>query len=276
MTVRKKVIKRRKSGVSKKYFTKETDAAIIEFQSASSQLEKETLFREKILPAFEKLVESLVWVYGFKSVNGMAATLDEPVEPVSRGSQAISYGGNMKYDCVSFLYESLHKWDPERGTKAFSYFNVVAKNWLITHSKKQHRKVHSKVYIDDVDNLSAKDKADIESHNYVPSPDEHVRTEDVRKSIELVIAQLKAQSDTDKEMLCLTTIEDLFERIDELDFLNKRAVYLYLREMSGLGSDKLPGIMALIRKKYKRITGGRGLMTDQLWENFNVEDEEEE
>ena len=43
----------------------------------------------------------------------------------------------LKSDCVSFLYETLEKFDPSKGSKAFSYFNVVAKNWLIIQSKKR-------------------------------------------------------------------------------------------------------------------------------------------
>ena len=48
----------------------------------------------------------------------------------------------LKSDCVSFLYETLEKFDRDRGSKAFSYFNVCAKNFLIIRSKKDAKRAN--------------------------------------------------------------------------------------------------------------------------------------
>ena len=112
----KKKIRRRPGKKQNLYFTAETQQWIELYQKTEDVDKKTVIYEKNILPAFSKLSENLIFVYGFKSY---FATFDE-----------------LKADCISFLFESIKKWDPSRGTKAFSYFNVVAKNWLIIQSKK--------------------------------------------------------------------------------------------------------------------------------------------
>ena len=54
---------------------------------------------------FEKLVENLILIYRF-----------------ARGGETFHV---LKNDCVTFLYETLYKFDNSKGTKAFSYFSVI-------------------------------------------------------------------------------------------------------------------------------------------------------
>ena len=116
------------------YFNMDTQAAIVEYQETESESDREKIYNEKIHIAFEKLAESLIFVYGF--ING---------------SEEIN---TIKTDCVSFLYETIHKWDEARGTKAFSYFNVVAKNWLIINSRNYKKNVMRHVSMSDMNTLN--------------------------------------------------------------------------------------------------------------------------
>ena len=92
------------------YFDMSVQEKIVEYQNSNCLKEKSKIYENSIYPAFTELVKSLVSVYGFKSSN-------EDIE-------------HLKSDCVTFLFETIHKWNPEKNSKAFSYFNVVAKNWL--------------------------------------------------------------------------------------------------------------------------------------------------
>ena len=54
----------------------------------------------------------------------------------------------------------------------------------------------------------------------------------------------------------LSNLEDkisLFERIDDLDLLNKRAIFVYLRDISNLNPKQLSIAMSSIRKHYKLL-----------------------
>ena len=118
----KKKIRRRPGQKRNMYFTEDTQAAIVKYQTTEKTEEKQAIYLKDIQPAFDKLVENLIFVYGFKTSYDTFAEL--------------------KSDCISFLYESLYKWSPEKGTKAFSYYNVVAKNWLIIRSRQQQKRTN--------------------------------------------------------------------------------------------------------------------------------------
>ena len=116
----KKKIKKVRSKNTKKrkpYFGKDAHAAVVDYQSTDDRNKKNIIYIEKIKPSFDKLAENLIFIHGFAN----------DVESFEI----------MKADCVSFLYETLEKFDPARGSKAFSYFNVCAKNFLIIRSKKK-------------------------------------------------------------------------------------------------------------------------------------------
>ena len=45
----------------------------------------------------------------------------------------------------------------------------------------------------------------------------------------------------------------MFENVETLDFLNKRAVFVYVREISGLDRKQLSKALGSIRVKYNAI-----------------------
>ena len=113
---KKKIVKRRGKSKAKNkgYFRKEHQEAIVQFCQSECPKEKEHLYTNIIREAIEKLSENLIYVYGFHKQHDNVDVL--------------------KQDCVINLYETLHKFDHTKGHRAFSYFNVVAKHWLITVS----------------------------------------------------------------------------------------------------------------------------------------------
>jgi hypothetical protein len=234
VTVKKKKIIRRKPGQKRNmYFTKDTQASIESYQHQEDKDEREKIYKKEIAPAFEQLAESLIYVYGFNS----------PYETVA----------SMKDDCVAFLYETIHKWDPERGTKAFSYFNVVAKNWLIIRCRNAKKNFHRHVSMSDLSVLNSNDKHTIASYQVVPSPQEILEKANYKDELFSVITEIETRVKKQNEITCVKAIRTVFENIDNLDFLNKRAIYVYIREISGLNSKQLSVAMSKIRKHYKDI-----------------------
>ena len=215
------------------YFNKDTQASIEAYQNSECRDEKEKIYCKDIMPAFEQLSESLIYVYGFNSAYESMAS--------------------MKGDCVAFLYETIHKWDPSRGTKAFSYFNVVAKNWLIIRCRNAKKNDHRHVSMSDLSILNATDKAKIAESKVAPSPQDILEKEELRDRIMDVINEIDSRVKKPNEVLCAKAIRTVFENIDNLDFLNKRAIYVYVREISGLTSKQLSVSMSKIRKHYKEI-----------------------
>jgi hypothetical protein len=102
------------------YFGPQVDEKIIDYRNEIDVEKKNAIFTEHIRPAMLKLIESQMYLYGFYKI-------DDP--------------DMLKNECLATLYETLPKFDPSKGKKAFSYFNVVVKNWFIWKIRDKNKKL---------------------------------------------------------------------------------------------------------------------------------------
>ena len=229
MNLKKKI--RRKS--KKPYFGKHVHESVVDFQEASCQEERHEIYEIHIRNAFEKLSENLIYIYGF-----------------SRDPEHFKI---LKSDCVSFLYETLEKFDAGKGSKAFSYFNVCAKNHLLAKAKKTQKNKIRNISLADITAMSRLEKEMVESHSVVPSPDDlFIRIED-KEILKTMLQKIRVKVSNENEKVCISAIITLFDNIEQLEFLNKRAVFVYLREISGLNPKQLSVALSSIRKHYREI-----------------------
>ena len=98
------------------YFTKVHENAIIEYAKTDCNKVKTDLYISLIGPAFSEMVDKIVYTYKFTNLPN------------------IDY---LKDDCKIWLTTILDKYDPNRKSKAFSYFSVITKNWFIHKVKKE-------------------------------------------------------------------------------------------------------------------------------------------
>lgn len=231
--VLRKKIKRPPSG-KEPYFTKETQQAIKEYVESDNEKFRENKYTNDIRPALEKLSENLIFVYGFHKQHPDIDTL--------------------KHNCVINLYENLHKFDHDKGKNAFSYFNVVAKNWLIIQSRKRRKRTDRLIYIDD-DCLSIADRYAIEEYSVCPSPEKAMVIEENLDDMKNLLCEIKNRTRNEQEKRCIDAIIQVYDNVDQLDYLNKRALFVYIRELSGLTSKQLSVCMSNLRKIYRSLAG---------------------
>jgi hypothetical protein len=227
--------KKKKKKSKNYYFDQKVQDKIVEYQKSKCKLEREEIYQKYISPAFTELAKSLVSVYKFKSAN-------EDID-------------HLKADCVSNLFETLHKWNPDKGKKAFSYFNVVAKNYLTIQSRRLLKNSNRNVYVDDSERLSNAIKSELYEKEFVDS-NELLRQslEKYQKIIE-IIDFITDKIKDEKDIKCCFAIKKLFTEIDSIEFFNKRAIFVYLREISGLNSTELSSSLSSIRKIYRKSVG---------------------
>ena len=116
-----KVKKRGRKRKNKQYFTSNTDLAIKEYLSTSNQKERDSIFANKIHYPFYKLAENLIHTFKFYYTE---------VDDLE----------DLKHEVVCFFLEKLDYFKPERGSKAFSYFSIVGKNYLILYNNNNYKK----------------------------------------------------------------------------------------------------------------------------------------
>jgi hypothetical protein len=215
------------------YFSSVTHDAILDYQKSCDQQEKERIYQDVILPSFDKLVENLIFMNGFVNVTG-------------------SYS-ELKNDCITFLFETIHKFDASRGSKAFSYFNVVAKNWLMIKSKQRSKNLKRMVSLDDTASLSVEDVAAIEANNTMQCHLETMNSDMQEYEIVALLNDLKDDVQNENERACMDAIFYLFEQREDIELLNKRAVFVYMRDMSSLSPKQLSAAMSVIRRRYRDL-----------------------
>jgi len=232
---KKKRIRRRRSGTSKLYFHAGTQQAIVGHQKTDDILTKQKLYQDHIQPAFDKLVENLIFIHGFMSLHD-------------------SYE-DLKSDCITFLYQAIPKFDETKGSKAFSYFNIIAKHFLIIKSKQRITKIKRNVSLDDPESMGFAELEALREYCTVPSPDDVIAKQEFNDEISKLLEEIRRRAKNDSEMRCIDSIIFIFNNVQNIDLLNKRAVFLYIREMSGLSAKQLTTTMSVIKKHYRELKG---------------------
>ena len=185
------------------------------------------------MPAFEKLVENLINIHKF---SGLHDTYED-----------------LKNDCVNFLFETIHKFNPSMGTNAFSYFNVVAKNWLIIKTKQKAQRGRRDVSIDDPKGLSTNEMQVIEERSMVPAQDFFLENNENIANVLKLMYEIRSRVKVENELLCINSVITIFENINDIDILNKSAILLYIRELSGLSPKQLTTSMQAVKKHYNKL-----------------------
>jgi hypothetical protein len=226
--------KTRKTGSPKKndlkmYFHSGTHDAIVKFQQEDDIEARNLIYTSEILPAFTKLVENLIFIH--------SANTHVSVE-------------EFKSDCISFLYEKLKKFDASRGSKAFSYFNVVAKNWIIMRMRqkikyaKRHFNIDDKAIVPELDVLNT---VEASFELYGEGGKKSAQTE----QLDMLFFEISDRVSQENERICMEAIVKIFQNIDDIDFFNKRAIFVYIREMTNLNTKQISTAMSAIKKHYR-------------------------
>lgn len=216
------------------YFNNETQQKIKEYQETELKSEKDKIYVEHIMPAFDELVTKLISVYKYNASN----------EDMN----------HLKNDCITFLFETIRKWDASKGKKAFSYFNVVAKNWLTIQTRRINKNSRRSVSIDEAGDMTLQEKeclAIIDS-DYENSPEDILRNREINSTILVELEKVSKILVKENDKKCIYAIIHIFKNVETLDYFNKRAVFVYLREISGLDSSELSSSLSRIRKIWKK------------------------
>ena len=160
----------------------------------------------------------------------------------------------LREECKIYLTTILNKYNPDKGSKAFSYFSVITKNWFI-HRVKQQQKRNSREV--DLDNVPKRYEEEYLSTNqsYISE-----RTQqEFWTSFYNEIKSWDEEQMKENDLKVYKAIMILFESKDDIEIFNKKAIYLYLREITNLNTKQIVNSLKKFRKKYD------GFRTD--WEN---------
>ena len=217
--------RKKRKNKSNYYFTQVHEDAIVKYAESKDQKEREKLYSELIAPALSKLVDKIVITYKFTNLPNV---------------------DSLKEDCKNWLTTILDKYDQDRGFKAFSYYSVITKNWFIHKVKKHSTKLRREVNYDDMSKKVESEQASTQN-DYLLIRDEKERWQDFFERLESWgKEEMKPNERKVYEAICV-----LFDNRENIEIFNKKAVYLYFREITGLSTKQIVNSLQKFRDNYK-------------------------
>jgi len=209
------------------YFNQTTENAIIRYNKTDSARLKNKIYTEHIAYAFDKLAENIIHTFKFYYFDV--------------GSIEV------KHEVVSFLVMNMHKFKEGKG-KAFSYFSIVAKNYLILHNNKNYKnyKIHDKMDVLDYSRniRESQDMKDVADFN----------EEYVNQMLEYWEENLTNIFRRQKDILVADSVLEMFRRRDNIENFNKKALYILIREMTGSKTQHITRIVNIMKKYNNQLT----------------------
>lgn len=191
----------------KQYFTQATEDAIVRYINSEDFIEKSKIYNAEIKKPFEKIVEN--WIFKLQAWKYTDSYTD------------------LSNDTITFLCERLNKYIHSNG-KAFSYFSVIARNYLILFIKKSYKKLKSNVDIDYID-IERNLMNEVSYKSFVEETFDFVE-----EFVKYTDDNLPILFSSPKEMLVADSILELFRVRDNIENFNKKALYILIRERTGL------------------------------------------
>ena len=231
---------------SKQYFTLDTEEAIIAYNKSTSQREKNDLYKTRIQYPFEKLAENILNTFKF-------SYFDVSKEDV-------------QMEVISNLIEKIHMFQEGKG-KAFSYFSIVAKNYLILKNNGNYKRFKKTALLSEMP----------ESWN---PPDDFHETEfgaELNEFKELMLKywdiNLTRVFTKKRDIQIADAVLELFRRSQHIENFNKKHLYLLIREMTDCKTHYITKVVNEMKKHQTQMLNDyfdKGMITsksDEFWED---------
>ena len=214
----------RKRKKSNNYYTRLQDVAICAYNKSEKSIQRERIYRRFIYPPFMKLSENLI----------------NKVKPTYIKSSF----QDLQTDLVTYLTARLDKFKPNAG-KSYSYYTRTSFNYLIAENQKAYVKLKQDRQPIDVD----------ERRNIVTE----MHNDDMRETLkEFMDAYIEYCYDNINYIFSNPTdihvadsILHIFEVRDNIENYNKKALYIFIRERTGLQTTNITKVIKVLKNLYE-------------------------
>ena len=213
--------KRKRRKKSKNYFTQETEDYIVKYNSLDPIEDSEKrskIYETHVHYAFFKLTQNII--HTFKFYHTEVSNLE-----------------HLQHEIITFLLSKIHLFDPTRGAKAYSYFGTIVKRWLILYNTKNYTKKIKKVGVEVLTG---------ENSTHVYTQGEEKIKSDLDKYVDIFVDHVSENIfelfPKKNDAQIADAILELFRKRETLEVFNKKALYIYIREMVDVKTPKITKI----------------------------------
>ena len=215
-----------KKGSSRYYFTDETEDAIVRYNASTDFDERSKIYGEEIHYAFFKLTQNIIHTFKFYYTE---------VDQIE----------HLQHEIITYLLSKIHLFDPTRGAKAYSYFGTIVKRWLILYNTKNYKKRIQKVDASELDR----------NDDFRYNQDEEYVKSDLDKYMDLYVEHVSSNIfdlfPKGNDAQIADAILELFRKRENIEIFNKKALYIYIREMVDVKTPKITRIAQQLHTIFK-------------------------
>lgn len=211
---------------SKRYFTQITEMAINAYNNSDDQVVRDKVFNRFIYYPFDKLAENVIHTY-------KTYYFDVPYEDV-------------KANVVAFLIEKIHKFNGENG-RAFSYFTVVARNYLFNENNANYARMKSK------EKVGAIDTSRNITNEVVAQNNKEAKSDFIDHFTKYIDYNLYTLFLKDRDRAIADSINELFKNRYDLYSYNKKALYILIRERTGVHTQYITKVVGKLKLIYVEL-----------------------
>ena len=220
-------IKKKRRPKSKNYFTQDTENAIVRYNNETDPEIRSKIYESEIHYAFFKLTQNIIHTFKFYYTE---------VDQIE----------HLQHEIITYLLSKIHLFDPSRGAKAYSYFGTIVKRWLILYNTKNYQKKIKKIPAEELSK---------EGSDHVYSMGDDAVKSDLDKYIDIFVAHTTKNIyelfPKKNDAQIADAILELFRKREEIDVFNKKALYIYIREMVDVKTPKITKIANQLYEIFK-------------------------
>ena len=215
-----------KKGSSRYYFTDETEDAIVRYNASTDFEERSKIYGDEIHYAYFKLTQNIIHTFKFYYTE---------VDQIE----------HLQHEIITYLLSKIHLFDPSRGAKAYSYFGTIVKRWLILYNTKNYKKRVQKVDVVELDR----------NDDFRYNPGEEIVKSDLDKYMDLYVGYVSENIfdlfPKGNDAQIADAILELFRKRENIEIFNKKALYIYIREMVDVKTPKITRIAQQLHTIFK-------------------------
>ena len=223
-SLRRMIVMPKKKAKKKLYFGMEVQDAIVRYNDLDpekDQTKRNRIYQEEIHAAFDKLCENIINTFKFEYFDDVYI--------------------DVKHEVLAFLVMNMHKYDHTKGSKAFSYFSVVCKNYLILHNNANYKRYKTHYDTSILDTQPVEHRGETFKKDFFKSMINYFETN--------INTIFKKKRDIDIAF----SILELMKKSNDIENFNKKALYILIREMTGVETVHITHVTNIMKKHYVQI-----------------------
>jgi hypothetical protein len=211
---------------NKRYFNKINEIAINAYNNCDDQRLKNKIYNRFIHYPFDKLAENVIHTY-------KTYYFEVPYEDV-------------KANVVAFLNEKIHKFNGDNG-RAFSYFTVIARNYLFNENNANYARMKMRDGVEVIDS----------SRDVVNEVFDKRQMEALKDFMDYYVMYMDNNILTifnkERDQKIADSLTELFRTRDNLYSYNKKALYILIRERTGVQTQYITRVVGKMKVIYKEL-----------------------